>query len=388
MYKNLNINAIIIFLYYIITMADSCPTNVEAINKVNSLFENVKDGLNLANQHQINKLIIASKNWIRQGSRLERVGGMPPKRKADDEEGAPPKILAVEGEAPELVQAQAQASAPITEEERNSMLNMIAHIIAGGLIAGGGFAGVKSLCLILPYLEAYFASIHVLPQLCPSQITVPFLGREWAIPGAGMINWGIRSALSTATNAVESCMSIQNRYNIIVDQIANAYRAALLAAGFTGAAGMLGLSVLARSKLSEFYSKLQGGIYKILFKIKSQLSRAQTLEDKVEVIAKLPEGDEAIKQQVTELVEALLSDPAIVEVLKNSGKGSAGAGEGPADASEGSAGDSGEGASGTSGGRRRHRSYKKRKTNKKRKTHRKRMTRKTYRKRNRKSKKH
>jgi hypothetical protein len=121
----------------------------------------------------------------------------------------------------------------LTEDEKNTLLNAISHIIAVGTIIGG--TGALT-CYITPAIEAYLIAMGWLPGLCKNSI-----------------EWGFRSIVGNLLPGVETCMAVQTRYNAIITQI-------IAAVGLPSGAGIL----LKRQAILGGYSTYKNAIYNIL----------------------------------------------------------------------------------------------------------------------------
>jgi len=202
-------------------MASSCPTNKVAMDTILQTLNDIAQANPAVRTEiqDINGTIEAGmrlrSGFVKRGGKRKyskkrlnrkRTGGMPPKRKAEEEE--------------------------ITDPDKNKLLNAIAHIIAAGTIAGG--TGAFS-CYIYPAIEAYLVGAGIVPKLCTQSV-----------------EWGLR-LMAGAVSSIETCATIQVRYELIVKQI-------IAAIGIPSGLGLL----YERAKFVGGYMKYKNAIYNLL----------------------------------------------------------------------------------------------------------------------------
>jgi hypothetical protein len=134
-------------------------------------------------------------------------------------------------------QKAGEAILSMTDEDRNILLDVMAHIIAVGTITGGSGA---LMCYISPAIEAYLVSKGFLPMLCGGS------GMK------GIVEWGFRLLAAPVTN-IETCMAIQSRYDIIVKQI-------IAGIGIPSGFGIL----YERAKIAGGYMAYKNSVYNVL----------------------------------------------------------------------------------------------------------------------------
>ena len=202
-------------------MADSCPidnkTGVEMImDQLNAISKIDESAAGEINAIRSNIIDVCQKNGMRLrsgrvlGGKKRRntsysIGGMPPKRKpsSSSEEGAAAEDRMEGIEVAEKADIIAKIDS-LPEPKKREVLNAIAHIIAAGTITGGAAALV---CAIIPVLEVYLVAANIVPSLCTGTGAM------------GMAEWGFRSVIAPLSRGgVDSCMDIQARYNLIMNQ--------------------------------------------------------------------------------------------------------------------------------------------------------------------------
>jgi hypothetical protein len=245
----------------------SCPTKKSAINKIHEkllefstsnprlkkeitdITNALEEGMSLSggSRRRVRRRSSISASKRKYRNRKSR-GGMPPARKEE----------------------VAQAEDPLTETEKNTLLNAISHIIAAGTILGG--SGAVS-CYIAPAIEAYLIAKGWLPALCQNSV-----------------EWGLRMIIGTVISGVDTCMALQTRYNAIILQI-------VAAVGLPSGAGIL----LKRQALMGGYTTYKNTIYNVLKSITDNIR--STISAKSMQEAKPELSKEEIKRITDEVIE-------------------------------------------------------------------------------------